>query len=1127
MNTLYASWHYSPAAIASAACLYRFTSADISTASVLEVGCAAGGNLLRHAAAYPQSICVGIDIDAGRIAEGVRQAQEAALSNLHFYCLGLQDLLSIEVGKFDYIIIPSIYNMLDAHARRALINWCQRQLGPNGIIALCWSTQPGARTQQQLRQAIAYHCRSAQTEQEWLASARGMLSFIEMSKADGLLKQAAGAALLLTDAELLGQYLEDNQDTCLIGDFAVRANAEQLQLLGDVVPQYEMAEYYGEKVAMLQQAVAPVSDPLQLRQYLDFAVMRSERFSLLVAQKSAQSFSDKPDLNQLATMHWAASCVPGDEEQVRITRYGEKVDASHPAIRCILDWLSAAWPRSLSTQQIIRLTLEPESPDDHREVILAALQRLFLNKPPSLYLSSTPSPYNSAAAQALQPICAYSEAEAGAAALCARTNWWGERLAFKQQEHALWLRGLTIENEQDAKLALALAGKGLLRGDALSWSRFWQRIYSCGDQALLNGCMRSYLLATSAESAGGMLTCVQQQVIRSAKPACSVNAKKARRAEELLNAGCMTQAKEIIAALLAEHADDGKFLLLAATTFHKCGDNAMALTLATKRLSLDGDCQPAINLLATIASGQDSMLPLAKILFQHLLKQDDRNSELWLKLSGLYNMAHDLAREERCLQNAIQRDAANAVNMLRMATVYSHTGRLEEAKALCQKALKGQLSAICRANAQAMYLFILSHDAVLTAEEKFLAHREFGQLAHRWARAVMPTSRQPQPRGEREKIRIGFVSGDLNSHPVHHFFWPVWKTLNRDRYELYAYATGKQDAVSKGYQSSATVFRHVAALNAVELARQISEDGIDVLIDLSGFTNGNRLLSFALKPAPIQMSWIGFVGTTGLQEMDYYIIYHGMAEPGELDGIFSEKLVSLPSAKLFEYHASAPEINPLPALKKGYLTLGNFNRPQKLTAAMLDCWAKILLALPDARLLFGHMADQQMSDHYLAEMTRRGVQPPQLVFRSKQNFAGYMAMHHEVDILLDSHPYSAGTTAQHAIWMGVPLITAIEGSAVSRTTAMAMKTLNLDEFVCNSLDEYAQKVIAWNSRYQELDAIRQSMRARIAQREQAHSHNAYYFEQMIDAVWQRHLAGQPPAPLFIADAHRRDKPHAI
>ncbi|AUX73495.1 bifunctional class I SAM-dependent methyltransferase/glycosyltransferase [Erwinia pyrifoliae] len=1127
MNTLYASWHYSPAAIASAACLYRFTSVDISTASVLEVGCAGGGNLLRHAAAYPQSICVGIDIDAGRIAEGVRQTQEAALNNLHFYCLGLQDLLSIEVGKFDYIIIPSMYNMLDAHARSALINWCRRQLSPDGVIALCWSTQPGARTQQQLRQAIAYHCRPAQTEPEWLASARGMLSFIEMSEADGALKQAAGRALTLTDAELLGQFLEDNQDACLLSDFAVRVNAEQLQLLGDVVPQYEMAEYYGDKVAMLQQAVAPASDPLQLRQYLDFAVMRSERFSLLVAQKSAQTFSDKPDLNQLAIMHWAASCMPGDDEHVRITRYGEKVDASHPAIRRILDWLSAAWPRSLSTEQLIRLTLEPESPDDHREVMLAALQTLFINKQPSLYLSSTPSPYNSAAAQELQPICTYSEAEAGDAALCVRTNWWGERLAFKQQEHALWQRGLTIENEQDARLALALAGKGLLSGDALSWSRFWQRIYSCGDQALLNGCMRAYLLATSAESAGGMLTSAQQQVVRAAKLVETVNPKKARKAEELLNAGYMTQAKEAITALLAEHADDATFLLLAAATFNKCGDYATASSVAMKRLALNGDCLPAITLLASIVSSQDSTSPLAKILFHHLLKLDDANSELWLKLSGLYNSAHDLAREERCLQKAIQRDADNAINMLRMATLYSHTGRLEEAKALCRKALKGQLSAFTRANAQAMYVFILSHDAALTAEEKFLAHRQFGQLAQRWARAVMPTNRLQQPRDEREKIRIGFVSGDLNSHPVHHFVWPVWKTLNRERYELYAYATGKEDAVTEGYQSSASVFRHVAALNAVELARQISQDGIDVLIDLSGFTNGNRLLSFALKPAPIQMSWIGFVGTTGLQEMDYYIVYHGMAEPGELDSIFSEKLVSLPSAKLFEYYATAPAINPLPALKNGHLTLGNFNRPQKLTPELLDCWANILLALPDARLLFGFMADQQMSDRYLAEMTRRGVKPEQLAFRSKQNFAAYMAMHQEVDILLDSHPYSAGTTAQHAVWMGVPLITAIEGSAVSRTTAMAMKTLNLDEFVCHSLDEYAQKVIAWNSRYQALDAIRRSMRARIAQRENAHSHNAYYFEQMIDAVWQRHLAGQPPAPLSIADAHRWDKPDAI
>ena len=177
-----------------------------------------------------------------------------------------------------------------------------------------------------------------------------------------------------------------------------------------------------------------------------------------------------------------------------------------------------------------------------------------------------------------------------------------------------------------------------------------------------------------------------------------------------------------------------------------------------------------------------------------------------------------------------------------------------------------------------------------------------------------------------------------------------------------------------------------------------------MLIDLSGFTEGNRLLTFALKPAALQMSWIGFVGTTGLQQMDYYIAHDHLMAPGELDAIFTEKLVSLPSAKIFEYSAVAPEVSELPALKNGYLTLGNFNRPQKLTPAILDCWANILRTLPHARLLFAYMNDERMIDGYRLEMTRRGVKPEQLDFRMKQSFADYLAMHNEVDILLDCTP---------------------------------------------------------------------------------------------------------------------------
>ena len=1123
MASLYTSWHHSPAAIAAAARLYTFSVADISTAAILEIGCGNGANLIRHATIYPQSTCVGVDIDAQRIEAAQNNARQAKLNNLHLYCLGLQDLLSIDVGRFDYIIIPAMYTLLDNSARSALINWCQRQLSDSGVIAVRWNTLPGARSQKVLQQAIAFHCATAQSEQAWLTSARAMLSFMAMADASMDVKEAAAAAQKLGDAELLAQYLEEDQDACLLSDFAQRVDAERLQLLGDVVPQSELAAHYGAQIALLHQTVAAGSSALQAQQYLDFAVQRSERFSLLISGKSAHPFRHRPDLSQLMTMHWAASCALTGDENQRITRYGERVNTSNPDIRRLFDWLSAAWPRSLSTEQLIELTREPENPAEHREKMVAALEELYLNNPPSLYLSVAASPYNTASAE-LKLICDFSDREVAGGTYCARTNWWGERLAFKREEYAAWQRGQVADNPQDGKTLIELAGKGLMSGSALSWVHFWQGIFACGDRTLVEGGMRAFLLATSAEERGGLLTAGMERSLRALKPRVSVNPKKAAKAQQLLNAGHIQQAREDIAGLLIAHPTDSTLLMLAAAACNKAGDNETALTLLARRVGQGGDVHSVLNSLARVLTSLEGKSSAARLLFQHLLKRDDKNGERWLDLSGCYNAIDDKIREEQCLQASLKHDASNSTSLLRLATLFSHTSRMEEAKALCLRALALPMSAINRLNSHALYLFLLSHDAVLSAQEKFHAHVDFGVLASQWAQSTMLAPSAKTPAGGRDKIRIGFVSGDLRGHPVHHFIYPVWHSINRDRFELYAYATGREDRITQQYRESATLFRSVAALSALELAQQIASDNIDVLIDLSGFTEGNRLLTFALKPAALQMSWIGFVGTTGLQQMDYYIAHDHLMAPGELDAIFTEKLVSLPSAKIFEYSAVAPEVSELPALKNGYLTLGNFNRPQKLTPAILDCWANILRALPHARLLFAYMNDERMSDGYRLEMTRRGVKPEQLDFRMKQSFADYLAMHNEVDILLDSHPYSAGTTAQHASWMGVPLVTTTEGSAVSRTTAATMKTFNLGEFVTASLDEYAAKVIELDRRYDDLSAIRQSLRARIKQREASHSHNAYYFEKMIETVWQRHLAGEAPSPLFIEDQHRWDEP---
>lgn len=1122
MSTLYSAWHCSPAAIAGAAQLYNYACTNVRRASVLEIGCGRGENLLRQATAYPESTCVGVDIDPERIAAGVASMGEQQLANAHLYCMGLADLLSVEVGKFDYIVIPSLYSMLDNDSRDALLAWCHSQLGENGVIAVKWNVLPGAYANPILQQAIAWHSQQAQTEQAWLGSARAMLSFMQMSELDDMLKEQVEQALKLSDAELLVHYLEEKNDASFLNEFIVKVNACELHVLGDAVPQYEMADHYSGQIAVLQDAIAPGKERAQTQQYLDFAVQRRQRFSLLIAQDCAQKVSDSPDTERLANMHWAANYASTDDSNRRINRYGIELDTSSPLARRILDWLRAAWPRSLSTEQIIRNSLQPEKPQQHEETILEALRALYLARPASLYVSAFPSPYNTGRGEKMQLICAYSEQEVEGGAWCVRTNWWGETLAFRRAEYELFERGMHIENDVDAYLTIELAGKGLVSGNALCWTRLWQSVFSCGNYRLLESHLRSYLLAISPETDGGLLTASAERTILMAKLKETVNVKKARRAEVLLLAGYTTQAKESIVELLADNPEDATFMLLAIDSCLKCADYDTALTLVCKRLALDGNYLMVLGKLANVLADKEVTSATLKLVYQYLLKRDAGNSLYWALLSICYTN-QDRTTEERCLATSLELDAENSTSLLRLAGLQSHSGRLEEAKELCHRALALPLPELTRLRTMAAWLFILSHDAVIPAQAKFRQHIKFGALASRWAKGITLPKAEVKRAAERQKIRIGFVSGDLNSHPVHLFFYPIWQAIDRDRYELYAYATGKVDAITERYKTSATVYRYVASISEHELAAQIIEDGIDVLIDLSGFTNGNRLLTFALKPAPVQMSWIGFVGTTGLKEMDYYITYAGLAAPGELDEIFTEKVVSLPCAKIFEYSLNAPDLAAAPALKNGYLTLGNFNRPQKLTPAILDCWASIMTVLPTARLLFGFMADEKMIGYYASQMAHRGVARERLDFCVKLELNGYLAMHNEVDILLDSHPYSAGTTAQYALWMGVPVVTATEGSAVSRTSASTMRTFGLDEFVVANLDEYAQKVIELNDRYDHLNTIRLSMRERIAQREKSHSHNAWYFEKMIDTVWQRHLKGEQPESLFIEDEHRWDE----
>ena len=273
-------------------------------------------------------------------------------------------------------------------------------------------------------------------------------------------------------------------------------------------------------------------------------------------------------------------------------------------------------------------------------------------------------------------------------------------------------------------------------------------------------------------------------------------------------------------------------------------------------------------------------------------------------------------------------------------------GRLDESIASYRKTL-----ALDPGLAQAYtgLFFSLSHHEGTRADELFAEHRRFG-LQFEPSLATGATS-HANSRDPDRQIRVGFVSADLRLHPVASFVEPLlahlaaFPTLSLHAYYNFAF----EDAVTQGLRCYFKHWTPVAPFSDDALAARIREDGIDILIDLSGHTAGNRLLTFARKPAPIQASWIGYPGASGLGGMDYYLADEHFLPAATFGRYFTEKLVSLPALAPFLPDTFAPPVSDLPALRNGHVTFGSFNRLSKLQPAVVTLWSKLLRALPGAR----------------------------------------------------------------------------------------------------------------------------------------------------------------------------------
>jgi predicted O-linked N-acetylglucosamine transferase (SPINDLY family) len=499
-----------------------------------------------------------------------------------------------------------------------------------------------------------------------------------------------------------------------------------------------------------------------------------------------------------------------------------------------------------------------------------------------------------------------------------------------------------------------------------------------------------------------------------------------------------------------------------------------------------------------------------------LLPQD---AEAHKNLAAAINEGPRVQEAEHYLRRALQIDPNTAQAHLILGHNYQLQGRYAEARASLQAAieLQAQSGATGIDPAHSLLLFVLNNDPSVSPDTLFSEHRRVGAYLESIAQRSAP--RTTHERNPKRRLEVGFVSADLYNHSVARFVEPLfaaWKDNRNLRVTAY-HVNSKEDGVSQRLKGYVARWNPVLGLSDAELERRIVNDGIDILIDLSGHTAANRMGTFARKPAPIQASWLGYPSTTGLSTVDYYLADRHFLPPGEFERYYTEQLVYLPAAWSFQPHEAAPAVKPLPALAAGYVTFGSFNRIAKISEQTVSLWSRLLRAVPGSKMLIAGVPVDVAAARLLPWFEQEGIAPQRVSFHSFSSLERHFELHQQVDIGLESLPYSGCTTSNHALWMGVPSLTCVGATPASRLSAANLGQLGLEEFIARDPEDFVAKGVRWAHDLPALAGVRAGLRHRW---QAAPARNAGFFaagmELALRRMWQRWCAGLPAQSFAIS-----------
>jgi protein O-GlcNAc transferase len=478
-----------------------------------------------------------------------------------------------------------------------------------------------------------------------------------------------------------------------------------------------------------------------------------------------------------------------------------------------------------------------------------------------------------------------------------------------------------------------------------------------------------------------------------------------------------------------------------------------------------------------IALHQAGRLGEAEQAYRAIIANDPRNAQAWNLLGALaHQLGHHSAAIE-LLEQSVALDSSNAQALNNLGEALRAVGEVEGSIAALRRAIELNPR---YSKAHSNLLLTLHFDSATARPDQFLReHREWGS---RHAGTLWSATPQAANRRDDGQLRIGYVSPDFKRHSVAYFIEPILGAHDRQKFHITCYSnTSGADEMTARIRQHADEWREIRGVSDDDAAEMIRRDGIDILIDLTGHMAGNRLLLFARKPAPIQVTYLGYPNTTGLAAMNYRLS-DAIADPtGAADAHCVERLVRLPhGAWCFRPPVDAPDFRVERSV--GPITFGSFNKLPKVRPAVMELWAEILRRVPDSRLIIKakSLGDAGTREKTIALLERAGIARDRNTASGWEgDMRAHLDLYNSIDVALDTFPYNGTTTTCEALWMGTPVVTLAGDLHVARVGASLLHRAGLDELVATSPQQYVEMAVKLAEDRVRVAELRRTLRERI------------------------------------------------